>query len=197
MTYSVPEKKFIDTTGTTNVPETGTISLLNPLGQGTSVVTRIGQKIVIRSIDLRVRVSGAPNSATPTVYANMIRVLLVWDNQPNGTLATPSDIIEDLTAGTGVIAPQQKIYITRFRILWDKKFMLTNLVGANSPTEKVNDMDQYYKKTRLQVGYADSNNGDITDIITGAIYLLAVGQHTAAANQGILEYFSRIRFYDN
>jgi len=112
-------------------------------------------------------------------------------------LATPSDIIEDLTAGTGVIAPQQKIYITRFRILWDKKFMLTNLVGANSPTDKINDMDQYYKKTRLQVGYADSNNGDITDIITGAIYLLAVGQHTAAANQGTIEFFSRIRFYDN
>lgn len=197
MTYSVPEKKFIDTTGTTNVPEVGTISLLNPLGQGTSVITRIGQKIVIRSIDLRVRVSAAPPSASPSLYPNMVRVLLVWDNQPNGALAAASDIIEDLTAGTGVIAPQQKIYISRFRILWDKKFMLSNMPTADGITSKLNDYDQYYKKTKLQVGYADSNNGDITDIITGAIYLLAIGQHTATANQGILEYFSRIRFYDN
>jgi len=197
MTYSVPEKKFIDTTGTTNVPEVGTLSLLNPLGQGTSVITRIGQKIIIRSIDLRVRVSAAPPSASPSLYPNMVRVLLVWDNQPNGSLANASDIIEDLTAGTGVISPQQKIYITRFRILWDKKFMLANMPTADAVTAKLNDYDQYYKKTRLQVGYADSNNGDITDIITGALYLLAVGQHSATANQGILEYFCRIRFYDN
>jgi len=197
MTYSIPEKKFIDTTQTTNVPETGYLALLNGLNQGTSVVTRIGQKIMVKSINLRVRLSGSPIGATPTILNSMTRVMLVMDNQPNGVLATPSDIIEDLTAGTGVIAPQQKIYISRFKILWDRKFNLINQTSAGQSNPNFTNYDEYYKKTRLQISYADSDNGDITDIITGALYIVAIGLNSVAANYSIIEWFCRIRFYDN
>ena len=151
MTYSIPEKKFIDINGTYNVTAGGDLTLLNGLTQGVSVLTRVGNKIMMRSLDLRWRLTGSPFSATPTVTANMVRVMLVWDAQPNGLIASPGDILQDTTPGTGVVSPQQRDFIQRFRIIMDRKFTLTNLVGANSPTEVVIQCDQMYKKTKLMV----------------------------------------------
>ncbi|AMH87768.1 putative capsid protein [Pacific flying fox faeces associated circular DNA virus-14] len=197
MTYSVPEKKFIDVTGTYAVTAAGDLTLLNGLTQGVSVISRVGNKIMMRSLDLRWRLTGAPFSATPTLPFNMVRVMLVWDAQPNGVIASAGDILQDTTPGTGVVSPQQRDYIQRFRIIMDRKFTLTNLVANNGPTDIIIACDQMYKKTKLMVTYSDSNTGLIDDISTGALYLVTVGLHAAAANQGVIEYFSRVRYYDN
>jgi len=197
MTYTIPEKKIVDVTANTAVADTGYIALLNGLSQGTSVITRVGQKIVIKSIDVRLKCSGQPPGATPTAYANWLRVLIVWDSQPNGALPPVSDIIEDLTTGTGIVSPAYKNYLSRFKILWNRVFDLVNVSAAAGSTFGMGGSDKYFSKTNLLTSYADSTNGDITDIITGALYFVAVGAHSAAANYPTVEYYSRLRFYDN
>lgn len=197
MTYTMPEKKFKDTTAVTQLPDTGVINLLNGLSLGTSVTTRIGQKIVVKSIQLRINFTGAPFSQTPTVAASKARCMIVWDNQPNTQLPVLSDILENTTAGTGIVSPQFTGYISRFRILYDKVFNLTNLTAANAPTNIITDFEKWYLKTNLLVSYSDTNNGDINDIITGALLIVLVGPSATAANYPSAEYFVRLRYVDN
>ena len=42
-----------------------------------------------------------------------------------------------------------------------------------------------------------TNNGDITDIDTGALYLFLTHESGATANYPITQYYSRIRYVDN
>lgn len=197
MTYTMPEKKFIDATGTTTSPDTGTFYLLNGLSLGTSVTTRIGQKIVIKSIHVKVVVNGAPFSQTPTVAANRVRLMLLWDNQPNTLTPTIGDVLENATAGVGIVSSQYTGYISRFRILWDERVDLTNLTAANAPTNIITQYREKFLKTNLLVSYSDTNNGDIQDIITGAVFLLIIGASATAANYSSHQFYSRIRFVDN
>jgi len=197
MTYTMPEKKFKDTSATNSSPDTGTFYLLNGLSLGTSVTTRIGQKVVVKSIHVKIAVNGAPFSQTPTVSANRARVMLIWDNQPNTQTPTISDILEDATAGIGIVSSQFTGYISRFRILWDERIDLTNLTSANAPTVNVTAYREKFLKTNLLVSYSDTNNGDIQDIITGAVFLLFVGASATAANYGSHQYFARLRYVDN
>jgi len=197
MTYTMPEKKFKDTSATAASPETGTFYLLNGLSLGTSVTTRIGQKVVLKSIHVKIALNGAPFSQTPTVAANRQRVMLIWDNQPNTQTPTISDILEDATAGIGIVSSQFTGYISRFRILWDERVDLTNLTAANAPTINITAYREKFLKTNLMVSYSDTNNGDIQDIITGALFLLVIGASGTAANYGSHQYFARLRYVDN
>jgi len=197
MTYTMPEKKFKDVSASATSPETGTFYLLNGLSLGTSVTTRIGQKVVLKSIHVKIALNGAPFSQTPTVAANRQRVMLIWDNQPNTQTPTISDILEDATAGIGIVSSQFTGYISRFRILWDERVDLTNLTAANAPTINITAYREKFLKTNLMVSYSDTNNGDIQDIITGALFLLVIGASGTAANYGSHQYFARLRYVDN
>jgi len=197
MTYTLPEKKFIDNTAAAASVDTGTFYLLNGLSLGTSVLTRIGQKIVVKSIHVKVAVNGAPFAQTPTLPPNRVRVLLIWDNQPNTQTPTLGDILEDSTAGVGILSSQFTGYISRFRILWDERIDLGNLVANNAASDIITGYREKFLKTNLLVSYSDTNNGDIQDIITGAIFLVFVGASATAANYSQHQYYARIRFVDN
>lgn len=196
MTYTMPEKKIKDLSIVTAVRDTGAIALLNGLQLGTSVTTRIGQKIVIKSIHFKIYIEAANFSQTPTVMPATIRCMLIWDNQPNTQTPALSDILEDATNTVAIVSSQFTGYLSRFRILWDKRYTLTNAI-TNVQAPKINDYDEVFLKTNLLVSYSDTNNGDIQDIITGAIFFVTVSDSSGAANDPTVYGYSRIRYVDN
>ena len=118
-TYTIPEKKYIDQSNVAvAMDETPVLVLLNGLALGTSATTRVGQNICMKSFHLKFTIRGATYATTTgNTISIMTRVMVVLDMQPNGTTPAGSDILEDTTAGIGIVSPIYMSNAMRFKVL--------------------------------------------------------------------------------
>jgi len=197
-TYTIPELKFVDTGGfLTNVSDAGTILLMNGLFLGTGASNRVGQRIMIKSIFVKFYASGPAVAQAPTLPYVQLRAMIVWDAQPNGATFTVSDLLEQTSASLAVISPMRMANSNRFKIMWDQMYTLSTQQNATTiPFIACND--HTYQKVNLETHYADTNNGNVTDIRTGAIYLFFIAFTGGVSDNDIdIGYHTRLRFYDN
>jgi len=169
---------------------------MNGLLLGTSAETRVGQKIMIKNWQLRLNAVGPQGAASPTVTSTFLRCMVIWDVQPNGVLLGVNDVLQD-----PVDTVRSPIYMgnsLRFKILYDEVLPMgvQFSVGQTLPPN-FQQWIKKYQKVNLETRYADSNNGDITDITTGALVLLLLSDNADAANNVTVNAWTRIRFYDN
>jgi len=124
-TYTIPEKKYKDTTAFVNsVDESGQIILLNGLLQGTSTTTRVGQKIKMKSVFLKMLAYGPTVVQTPTIPGVFLRTMIVWDAQPNGTTMTLAELLENTAVAVVPVSPLNMANTARFKVLYDQtKFL--------------------------------------------------------------------------
>lgn len=175
---------------------------MNGLAQGTSSITRIGQNIMMKSIHLKFYLRApqlqlAPNSQ---VYAKMARILIVYDLQPNGALPLGSDLLDNSTTGVGIVSSLNKLWTERFRILFDKRYFVHSMfaiAGGASASSQALVYDEVYLKVNHLTQFANTSTGTYSDIRTGALWLVALSDNAAAAEQPLFTYFSRVRFVDN
>lgn len=180
------ESKNIDTTISiaTQFPiavTTGVVTLLNGVTTGTAANTRIGRKIVMKSILLRMSIV---KGATTAGEGNM-RVMIVYDKQSNQSSPPSSEILSpDSIAGLNNLNN-----VDRFKIITDKfySFGIVDNTAINI---------QKYKKLNLPVQYNAGAAGTIGDIQTGALYLVTYtnGNYSVAAPTG--QAMIRLRFLD-
>lgn len=212
-TYSIPELKYIDNSdAAAAIDESGTITLLNALSLGTGATQRVGMRITMRSLHLKYIVTGPVYSVAngANAYNQHVRIMLVLDLQPNGGTLTLGDLIEDATTGIGIVSSLYMANAARFKVLYDKRMMVTpNVVVPGSTTVQqsyaavINNTpskslyDEIYLKLSHEVQYSDSNNGDITDIKTGALFLIAISDNATAAQQPLITSYVRVRYHDN
>lgn len=160
---------------------TATLLLCNGCAQGTTANTRLGRRIVMRSILIR----GVVSKSTTQTGEGGIRVLLVYDMQANATAPLATDILQS----DSIQGVQNLNNSNRFKIIYDKHFAL----GAVDNT--VLNFKKYIKcayPTQFNSGSA----GTIGDIQTGSLYLMTYGPQigTALPNGGTSV---RVRFSDN
>lgn len=196
-TYTIPELKYTDVTAFGAVSGSGSFSLLNGLNLGTSAVTRVGRQIMMKSIHLKFDMNGSLFANTPTSAANMLRIMILYDAQPNGALPAASDLLENTTTGVQTISGTAMRYAQRFRILYDKRWILQHQLSSTTTGTFSSVFDEVYLKVNLKTIYANSNNGDITDIDTGALLLFITSDAAATANYPDLLFYSRVRYVDN
>jgi hypothetical protein len=196
-TYTVPELKYKDVSAAGTVTAAGAFILTNGLNLGTSAVTRVGRQIMMKSFHIKLVMAGAPFSSTPTSPSSLIRVMVVFDAQPNGTAPATSDLLEDASSGVGIVSSTALKYSGRFKILWDKRWVLVNSLTATTTADLTEQYDEKYMKINLKTIYANTNNGDITDIETGALWIFLTTESGTTANQPVLQYYFRIRYVDN
>ncbi len=158
---------------------TGIVSLLNASIQGDDFDNRDGRQIRFKSIRvaLNIRMNA---SATQT----SMRAIIVLDKQPNGILM----VLTDLLTAVGITQFRNLDNRKRFVILWNR---VVNLSDNGSQITTI----QYYKKLNMHTTYDDSNNGNITDIETNAMYLVLIS--TEATNTPSVFTSVRMRFIDN
>lgn len=197
-TYTIPELKYKDVTAVGAAAGTGSFALLNGLQLGTSSVTRVGRNIMMKSLHIKFEVVGAPFGQAPVAAMTTVRCMIVYDAQPNGAAPAVSDLLEITTAGYQSVASTALRYAQRFKILMDKRWKVNNQLASATTGYTFSEIfDEHYMKMNLKTTYADTNNGTIADIDTGALYLFITSDADSAVDNGVLLFYSRLRFVDN
>lgn len=198
------ELKAIDVPLFAGIDNVGVAVLLNGCAQGTDILNRIGRKIVVKSLTYRYTLSCAAADliAAPgvTFYApqNMIRMIILWDMQPNGAAPALADVLANAADNTSQLNLNNR---DRFRIVKDKMFSfdpfwhttIGDFMGFNHTTTN----HKGYKKFSQEVIFNAGNAAAVGDINSGSLYMIFLGNQAAAANRNInLVGNTRVRFTD-
>jgi len=167
----VEEEKYVDLNiGTAvTVTTTPTITPINVMIPGNSVNTRIGNQLRVTRLEMRaVTVVG---DAT-----QLLRLILIWDKQPNGVLATEANIFA--LAGQP-LSQRNNDNIKRFDFLYDAMWV-----------EDTNDSVKDTRVAKLNINrraFYIGNGGAIANIATGALLLYQISDSGAAPHptQGV------------
>lgn len=173
---------------------------------------RIGQSVAVETFDIRIRIS--PGN-TVAGYAHL-RMLIVTDNECDGTLPSLGDLLGDANSTAYAItnglemAFIQPAYFGRFHVLEDKNFYWWNSSTANSFTEHSIPHPLYHESHHDMKGHrlmwdntdadaiANARNGHIfmfflfSNNVTSAGGLPAI----TTANPPSIQYAVRLRYRD-
>lgn len=208
-----PELKALDLEGSLSATSAGNFLLLNGCFPGAQSYQRIGRRVCLRSVLLRlnIRYSGNNNS----FGGDLIRVFLVYDRQSNGAAPGLADVLQGQTnVGGNLVSSMSSLNINntrRFLILrdWmcyknqviaypDPAAVGASLLAQSSAADSVCETTQKWligKKVRnLVVQFNQNVNGDVTDIETGSLFLVVVGRNPSF--NWSVDYSTRVRFCD-
>jgi len=213
------ELKYIDV-----LPFSSTISLegsidpgpLNAIQQGPDLNMRIGRKICMRSILIRVSMTGVIFDGDTSSFPQdvLMRFLLVYDLQTNGggeahtppsvaTILQPA-LQPPIVIGTAQVPNANMNYLSsinmdftdRFVIVFDDMTILTALQTQSWEIYR-------YMKLRTEVRYLNEGvadytvlNGDFSSIATGSLFLLRFMSQPAIGTNPPITYTCRIRYTD-
>lgn len=159
------------------------LTLHLPTRSATNFNNRIGDKTIIKEI--KVNFTVIPNSAANVTVNADVRVMLVWDKQPNAGLpASPLP----LSAGT----PYEQLspsYQDRFRILRSGIFT-TGFVNPGTNTFSRSAPVVWHVKGLNLVSKFIGNGGTITDLETGHLFLFMLGNVAIGSNESPIVKFS-------
>lgn len=162
------EWKYVDNVFTDAISTTTTMTLCDALAPGTAANQRIGMKVAIRSIELRVWLMN--NAATGVEQA--VRVMLFWDRQANGAIPAA---VTDIIIAASPIAPRNLANRRRFKIIKDKVFTIGSCAATTgSPTSRTYKNYIKFKKPVI-VEYNAGVAGNIADISSNSLYMLTIG----------------------
>lgn len=160
---------------------------INCVAQGATSYNRIGSKIQVKSIQLKVgyRLIGSAPVST------LVRFLVVYDRQPNGAFPAIGDILSDnISTAPSFHSGINMANKDRFIIIRDQYRPLC-VAGGNVAV--VSEFIKLRQDTQFK-----SNTSTIGDITSGALYYIActqdVGSGTSAAQQVFAH--TRIRYFD-
>ena len=137
------------------------------------------------------------NNATLETAWQSVRAALIWDKQPTGAVPAYADIYKDVNAGgtassTGFSG--RNLYTSdRFITIARKDLVVPPLNAANGSGNVVRF--KFYKMLR---GYQQQFKGDsaaITDLSTGALYLVLFAGSSASYTVDVVADH-RFRYYD-
>lgn len=199
------EKKFINwTIGHVDITTTGTmLSLVQP-AQGTTAQQRLGNKIVVKSLYLRMMyghtdafVGSGAAAANP---GTIIRTMILIDKQPNGALPGLGDILDTSGGGAPALIPLNLAYRDRFIVLMDKNFHLGPYITTGAPFAGMNGVApatgiyKKYKKLSVPVHFK-GNAGSIADVASNSFILLNISATGSAPAPAVYAEL-RLRFVD-
>jgi len=185
------ELKFVDVnTGqgvTFSVATFGAAVLLNGIAQGTTASTRVGRKVTIKSLFIRM----AWNRGALSTGGAPLRVLVVYDRQTNASAPNITDIL----VTDDFLSPNNLSNRDRFITIFD---CIMKDVGGGDATGGYRYManDVLYKSLNLEQMFNTGNAGNIGDISSGSIYLFVAQAGTLATANGNFEFYSRMRYTD-
>lgn len=170
------EVKFIDLSiDDANVPQPATSVplLMNAIAEGASFQERIGEVASLKRIDVRLTFDKHANNNDPVTF---VRVMLVWDKQPNGGLATVGSILENPNIHVGnedanILSQLNAQTRPRFGILKDSLLPMSDGHNANRTLK----WSVGLSNRKVQYNGA---GGAIANINTGALLLLVMGNIT-------------------
>lgn len=170
------ETKYINSTLTGGIVDTGYVKELNIVGQGDTAITRNGNSIKCTELDIRGYWTVAASDA-------VVRTMVVLDKQCRGAAPGYSDIMES----SSVNAFQNMSNERRFVILDD----ITQSVETN---KEMVPFQFHHKFSDLHLYYTDGD-ADAAALKDNALFLVCVS--TLAASGPNITMGARLGFLDN
>lgn len=188
------ERKYLDFTNTLQtLNDSGSSLLLNGCIEGLTPADRIGQKITMKRVELTftagVQVADLVAGTGYQNDADTIRAVIVFDKQANGAAASWSSLMNASGLYSAPYAKRNISTLDRYMVLADKIFE----VCSAGPNSVVWNFDI---PCNLEVRYTTTNNGNVSDIITGSLYLIVVDSNNTANLPGTFSMLSRVEFTD-
>lgn len=187
------ETGFVDLAATSYALDTtGTITLIATIPQGTSVNTRVGKKILLKSLQIR----GFCVAGSTAAY-NDCAILVVYDKRPTGSLPLVTDVLVTATS----TAFNNDANSGRFKIVRRYDFELIGSVTGTLATQQLTEAsaksadDFIDLKGKPQV-FKAAGTGAIGDIEEGCLYLVTVGSNAAGTSAATASLGFRTRFVD-
>lgn len=180
------ETKYFDFDTTASISYSGAIYQLTGMTQGSTDLERVGDKVSIKSLQIR----GAVEIGDTT---NIMRVIVFQFLSDSATTPAFADVLQNfyLANTNAPLAPYAKDFAGyTTAILWDKTFNL----HANQPQLLFDCMltsKDFVKKARKNIQYQGGGQNGV-----GNLYLLAVSDSAAISHPGIT-FVSRFRYLDN
>ena len=165
------EIKWYDQTGvstfnnvSSSIPVHAAVGSLNLISQGDQGDNRNGQKIMVRSIDLRGTVEVAKHSGSDfddlKCETHYFRWILMIDTQANGAFPNLTDVFEENpTGGDQLISTIPLRETGRYKILMDKVLRITNLLldGILRQIDGTQPLDyKYFQKHKILIYQSNS-----------------------------------------
>ncbi|UOF78323.1 capsid protein [Circoviridae sp.] len=183
------ELKYLDTVpGAVTLNLTGTAVLLNGLAEGSGPSNRVGRRVNMKSLLMRLWIDG---TGLTSAQAAVARVVLVLDRQANSATAlTFSDLL--VTPATyGALAVNNLDNRERFRVLFDRSYALS--LNAGRSTVAINKFLRFNPLIPVQYDAATANAADIS---SGQLWLAFIGTSaTVTVSLSALSY-CRLRYLD-
>jgi len=173
---------------TLSTSATPTFFLLNGVQQGTAGNQRSGREV--KPEGLRLALSSALNSL---VSSSLQRFLVVRDNECRGAQFAIADLLQYNTQGIDQLnSPVNFDNRKRFTILLDKVYTMNSCSALGTSW----GVPFVHSEFDLRLGgithYYNTSSGTITDIDSGAIFLVCIG--TSAANADSFGFSSRVTY---
>lgn len=189
------EVKYLDYSNPlVTLTDSGTALLMNGCIQALdSVNDRIGRKIVMKRIKVRasagVQVADLVAGTGYSSDADTIRFLVVYDKQANGGAATYASLMNTSGVFNAPLSMRNVSTLDRYTVLADRTFQIC----ASGPNSFHAEFDF---PVNLETRFTSTNNGDITDIISGSLYFMAVDSNFTANLPGVFNVVTRVEFLD-
>jgi len=179
------ELKNFDILSTLTPNTAGTFVCLNPMVQGQTKLTRIGNQISCTSLQYRGRIT-IDASAT---FTPIVRIIFFWDSQANASAVTTALLLDAGIITPLVSSPYNHDNSRRFKVLSDRRYTVEGQPALTSLNSKLIQGD--IKLNRI-TKFNTTNGGTFADITTNSLWMFVVsndGTNTPAVVVGSRLYF--------
>jgi len=175
------------------IDNNGITYILNTMAIGTEPNERIGAKCTFTSVRLQGHIHpGFGVGATPTE----VRVMILWDKQANhGNLplfstSDPDGVLDDsILVNAPVHNPYNQTALTRYKILYDKVFLLINQGNTDATTTNAIIINHKIKLGRTTQYAYESDTTTAADVTTNALWLFVCGNVDSASSAALKPKF--------
>lgn len=185
------DQKFIDPFMSANyMDNVGTILHLDIIPVGNGVSAREGKAFSVDSLQIRGSVFA---SSVGTVA--MGAVYYVWDHQPNKGLPAVTDVLDSVSPYSFI----KRENASRFRIIGQRHYSVLGNSGAPKTTAGSYPVEEYIRLPRsscIATTTLLDTTGVIGNRVTGALYLVLVGDQASGVNSPAYLVNVRITFSD-
>lgn len=166
------------------------ILLLNGVGQGTTNVGRIGDRVTYTSIQMRGLIDANATVAGKTAW----RMIIFRDMQSNGTAPTVTMLLDNSIIASYFNAPYNSDNTERFRVIMDKRGIINQMIVAQGPSVKL----KLKWKLNFITNYGLGNTGLIGDITKNSVYAMLISDKNTASGVGpVCTFGTRMYFKDD
>lgn len=193
------DKNFLATSAVNEMP---CEALMQRIDQGAAYNQRIGDKITVKSIDFRLKLTWNWSDFEGTGKINDYAIFIILDRSPNGSSPTWGDIFHWNTLPDTLNQKHMKNE-NRFQILKTFQIPMSGTL-ATIGTNSYNPKFLYYKYKKPTIVKYQSKTLGLADIVENQIWICALTHSEKSTkigktNEGpaTLHYSANIRFYDS